>query len=170
MVSMTNTLHNFFGSGLVVKNRGFIINDLASNFEKDRPLNLPGPNKHVRTTMSPLFILDQNGEPFVAAGTPGGSRIPNTMVQICSNIIDFEMDIQAAIDQGRIFQDYSGPLYIEGNIDPRIAIDLEERGHIIEYRRENDEFFGGAQGVMIEKDGTLHGGADSRRDGKAIGY
>lgn len=171
MVAMTNTLSEYFGCTVTVKGRGFVLNNLASNFSPTTgAINAPAPNKKVRSTISPLFLIDPNGNPVATMGTPGASRILTTMAQLVSNVVDFGMDMQTAINQPRIYQNYDGELQIEGGIDITVVNALEVQGHIVNYRGKNDAFFGGAHGVMILPDGTYHGGADPRRDGKALAY
>ena len=80
------------------------------------------------------------------------------------------MDIQAAIEAPRINNYEDGPLKIEARIPADVQAALSARGHELEVKKEFDLYFGGAQGVVIGVDGTLHGGADPRRDGQAAGY
>ncbi|HHY52459.1 MAG TPA: gamma-glutamyltransferase, partial [Clostridiales bacterium] len=157
MVAMTNTLSEYFGCTVTVKGRGFVLNNLASNFSSTATaINAPAPNKKVRSTISPIFLFDLHGKPIATMGTPGASRIITTMSQLVSNIVDFHMDIQTAINQPRIYQNYDGPLKIEGGIDISVVNALERKGHIVEYYGKNDAYFGGAHAVMILPDGTYH--------------
>ena len=90
---------------------------------------------------------------------------------LISDLIDFDMDIQTAINTPRINNYESGPLKIEARIPADVQQELVEMGHKLRVKKDFDLYFGGAQGVVIDqKSGVLHGGADPRRDGKAIGY
>jgi gamma-glutamyltranspeptidase/glutathione hydrolase len=172
MVAMTNTLSTYFGSTVTVYDRGFILNNLSFNFSLASPngRNAPEPNKKVRSSISPLLIFSPEGKPFATIGTPGAGRIPTTMSQIVSNLVDFHMDVQDAINQPRIFQDSDGALSVEGGISEDVLKELQRRGHILELHTAHDMFFGGVQGVLRLPDNTMEGGADPRRDGKALAY
>jgi len=172
MVAMTNTLSDYFGSTVTVKGRGFVLNNLSFNFStvSYSACNFPQPNKKVRSTKSPTFIFKPDGTPYATIGTPGAGRIVTTIPQLISNLIDFNMNIQDAINQPRVFQDRDGALFVEKGINPSTLRELENRGHIIRVRQELDMYFGGAQGGLILTDGSLEGGADPRRDGKSLAY
>jgi gamma-glutamyltranspeptidase/glutathione hydrolase len=120
--------------------------------------------------MSPTLIL-KDGKPFATLGSPGGKRIITTMALLISNLVDYDMGIQTAINAPRFNNYESGPLKIEARIPADVRKALEAKGHKLDIRKEFDLYFGGAQGIVIDQDtGMLHGGADPRRDGKAIGY
>lgn len=169
MVAMTNTIGDLFGNGVVVKDYGFFMNNGSFNFSTAFKANYPAPGKKVRSSIAPSLIFDPDGSPLATLGTPGGSRIPGTVTQIISNIIDFDMTMQDAIDAPRIYQNYNDGLYIEGHMAPETVYEMKLRGHNVIERGKYDYFFGGVQGVKIDND-TLNGAADPRRDGKAIGY
>lgn len=122
MVAMTNTVSDFFGCGITVKGCGFFMNNGSFNFSSVYKANQPRPGQKVRSSISPTLIFSPNGSPLATFGTPGGSRIPGTVTQIVSNIVDFGMDMQDAIDAPRIYQNYNDGLYIEGHMDPRRLI------------------------------------------------
>jgi gamma-glutamyltranspeptidase/glutathione hydrolase len=110
------------------------------------------------------------GRPFMTIGTPGGSRIIGALAQIILNIVEFQMNIDEAIEAPRIHA-YKETLHVEGRISEAIIEDLKKRGHTIKIHQNYDNYFGGAQGILVDpQTGELHGGADSRRDGAAIGY
>ena len=125
--------------------------------------------KRPLSSMSPTIILDENDEPFAAVGTPGSTRIITTMAQIVSHVIDHDMDIQDAIDTPRFFCD-GGDLYMETRIPESVANELSEMGYSIQRTSDYDTYYGGVHGVVKLDDGTLRGGADPRRDGKALGF
>ena len=171
MVAMTNTVSDFFGCGITVKGCGFFMNNGSFNFSSVYKANQPRPGQKVRSSISPTLIFSPNGSPLATFGTPGGSRIPGTVTQIVSNIVDFGMDMQDAIDAPRIYQNYNDGLYIEGHMDPETTYTMKLKGHQVIERGKLDYFFGGVQGVKIDPEtGELHGAADPRRDGKALGY
>jgi gamma-glutamyltranspeptidase/glutathione hydrolase len=170
MVSMTNSVGLYFGCGVVPKNTGFVLNTYVFNFSKDYEVNKAAPGKRARSTMSPTIIL-KDGKAFATLGTPGGGRIPGTVMQIISNIIDHGMGIQDAINQPRIHQLHKNALYVEGSIPENVRNELAKKGHEIELKGTNDAYFGGVQGIVRDLEtNEMHGGADSRRDGKAFAY
>lgn len=171
VVSMTNTLGTFFGCGTGVAGRGFLLDNQMNDFSvEDWEANFPSPGKRPRSSMSPTIIFTPNGIPYAALGSPGGEAIVTTMVQVISNILDHGMTVQEAIDAPRIYQNYSGKLVVEGNLDADVAASLEAIGHELERKNANSSFFGGVQGVINNGDGSWTGGADPRRDGKALAY
>jgi gamma-glutamyltranspeptidase/glutathione hydrolase len=120
--------------------------------------------------MSPTLLL-KDGKPFATLGSPGGKRILTTVAMLISDLVDYDMDIQSAINAPRINNYESGPLKIEARIPADVQDALRQMGHELEIKKAFDLYFGGAQGVVIEDNGGIkHGGADPRRDGKAIGY
>jgi len=173
IVSLTQTINYFFGSGVIVPGTGIIMNNEMDDFSTSpTSVNAPEPGKIPLSSMSPT-IIEKDGKPFIILGTPGGTRIFTAMAQIISNVIDFGMSMDEAIEAPRMHCYSSGgkdkPIYYETRI-PAITIKtLELLGNAVEKKVDYDLYFGGAQGIMI-KDGWIHGGADSRRDGAAMGY
>ena len=172
-VALTQTINYFFGSGVIVPGVGIIMNNEMDDFAKspDSP-NAPEPGKIPLSSMSPT-IIEKDGDTFMVLGTPGGTRIFTAMTQIISNVIDFGMSMDEAIEAPRMHCFSSGgearPIYVESRI-PAITIEaLRALGNEVEVRGAHDLYFGGAQGIMLKK-GVLFGGGDSRRDGVAIGY
>ena len=172
-VALTQTINYFFGSGVIVPGVGIIMNNEMDDFAKspDSP-NAPEPGKIPLSSMSPT-IIEKDGDTFMVLGTPGGTRIFTAMTQIISNVIDFSMSMDEAIEAPRMHCFSSGgearPIYVESLI-PAITIEaLRALGNEVEVRGAHDLYFGGAQGIMLKK-GVLFGGGDSRRDGVAIGY
>ena len=126
--------------------------------------------KRPLSSMSPTLIL-KDGKPLATIGSPGGKRIISTMAFLISNLVDFDMGIQTAINTPRFHNSETGTLKIESRIPADVQKALLEKGHELVVKKDFDLYFGGAQGVLIDqKSGELHGGADPRRDGKAIGY
>lgn len=170
MVAVTQTINWTFGSGLVVNDYGFVLNNEISDFspEPDSPNSVDGGKKPL-SSMSPTIVLNEDNTPLMVIGSPGGSRIIPTITQVISNVIDYDMDIQEAIDTYRMYDNTKDKIVYEGGISDETINKLEAMGHKIEkYEDGYDKHFGGVQGVQY-KDGKLIGGADSRRDGKALG-
>ena len=172
-VALTQTINYFFGSGVVVPDVGVIMNNEMDDFAKspDSP-NAPEPGKIPLSSMSPT-IIEKDGETFMVLGTPGGTRIFTAMTQIISNVIDFGMSMDEAIEAPRMHAYSSGgkamPIYVESLIPVMTVETLRMLGNEVSVREAHDLYFGGAQGIML-KNGVLFGGGDSRRDGVAVGY
>jgi len=110
-VALTYTLHAVFGSGLVVEEAGFLLNNELADFSpKDDVPNAHGvlgkssnsiePNKRSLSSMTPTIMLSE-GRPFVVIGTPGGTTIFNSVFQVLLNLFDFQMDAQDAVSATR---------------------------------------------------------------------
>ena len=175
MVACTQTINDFYGNKVAIPGYGFIMNDEMDDFSSDpTSVNCVAGGKRPLSSMSPSIVLYPDGTPFLTIGTPGGLRIWPTITQIMERMIDYDMDIQEAIDTARIFDNHKMTLYYESDgvtpITPEIVAELEARGHVTGDKGAWNLFFGGVQGIAILKDGTLRGGADPRRDGKALAY
>jgi len=171
MVACTKTINHFFASGITAPGTGILLNDQMDDFDK-RPgqANSIAGGKRPLSSMSPTLML-KDGLPFATIGSPGGKRIISTVALLISNLVDYDMDIQAAIDAPRFNNYEKGGLKIESRIPADIQESLVQKGHELVLKKDFDLYFGGAQGVVIDQDsGQMHGGADPRRDGKASGY
>lgn len=166
MVSLTQTLGNFFGSKVMVN--GILLNNGRVNFSENSPANLIEPNKRPRSSITPTLVFRQ-GRPLMALGSPGAGRIIATVAQILVNIVDFDMDVETANSAPRFFcQKFDDHLYLEGSVDPAVAEGLTRMGHDVRILGHLDLFFGGVQIAAIRPDGAgLVGSADPRRGGNA---
>lgn len=168
MVAVTQT--NNGGSGIVAEGTGVLLNNEMADFSTgEKSVNAIKGGKRPLSSMSPTIILNADGTPFATIGTPGGTRIITTIVQIISHLIDHKMDIQAAIDTPRFFNT-SGKLMMETRIPEAVSDELAKMGHEISRTKDWDTYYGGVHGVVAVDKDTLRGGADPRRDGKALGY
>lgn len=171
MVACTKTINHFFASGITAPGTGILLNDQMDDFDK-RPgqANSIAGGKKPLSSMSPILLL-KDGKPYATMGSPGGKRIITTMALLISDLVDYDMDIQTAIDTPRVNNYEKGPLKIESRIPLDVQSALVEKGHELELKKAFDLYFGGAQGIVIDHEtGEMHGGADPRRDGKASGY
>lgn len=168
IVSVTQT--NNGGSGVTAVGTGVLLNgemaDFATGWDNANSIEA---GKRPLSSMSPTIILDPDGNPYAAIGSPGSVRIITTMAQVVSHIIDHHMDIQTAINMPRFFCN-GGDLYMETRIDTSVSDALEAMGYTIQCTKDYDTYYGGVHGVLKQADGSLRGGADPRRDGKALGY
>ena len=104
IVSYTFTIEQIGGSGMVVPGRGFLLNNELTDFDPTPGLaNSPGPGKRPRSSMSPTIVFS-GGRPILALGSPGGSTIITTVLQILVNQIDFGMSLPDAIAAPRASQ------------------------------------------------------------------
>ncbi|HKZ80848.1 MAG TPA: gamma-glutamyltransferase [Pyrinomonadaceae bacterium] len=180
-VANTYTLNNSYGSAVVVKGTGILMNDEMDDFAaKPGTPNLYGliqgernavaPRKRPLSAMTPTFVLRKDGSLWFTVGTPGGPTIINTVLCVITNVIDFNMNIQQAIDAPRIHHQWLPdelvfePYGLSGDTQKV----LTEFGHKLARPR----YLGDAEGIMIEeKTGTRLGATDPRRsDGLALGY
>ncbi|MDP3178326.1 MAG: gamma-glutamyltransferase, partial [Spirochaetaceae bacterium] len=174
MVALTQTLSSFFGAAVAVPGTGIVLNNEMANFngKKGNPAYLPG--KRMNTTIAPTLVM-KDGEAFATLGTPGAMRIVPTLAQLVTDLIDYGMGIQQAIEAPRMYcTSLKGPgkttIELEGFLFPEKEIAaLKAMGYVVKSYDVRDLYFGGVQGIVI-KDGMLHGGADPRRDGAVLGY
>jgi len=180
-VSNTYTLNNSYGSAAVAKGTGLLLNDEMDDFAaKPGTPNMYGliqgernavaPKKRPLSAMTPTIVLRKDGSLWFTVGSPGGPTIINTVLCIITNVVDYEMNIQQAIDFPRIHHQWlpdelvGEPFGLSG--DTQRA--LTARGHKLAKLR----YLGDAEGIMIEeKTGMRLGATDPRRsDGQAVGY
>ncbi len=175
IVSLTQSISDFFGTGIVPEGTGFLLNNQMVDFSiNPKSSNAPNPNRRPVSSMGPL-IMFKNGQPFLVLGSPGGTRIFPSLAQIIINITDFGMSLDEAIEAPRFFS-YSvagkpRPISVESRIPEATLKALEGLGHQITIKEGYDKYFGGAQSLMLLRDKKIIlGGADSRRDGVGAGY
>ena len=168
VVSMTTSVEAPFGSHLMAG--GMILNNQLTDFsfvpeEDGKPVaNAVAPGKRPMSAMDPVIVFDKDGDFYAAMGSPGGSRIIGYVTQSLVAVLDWQMDMQSAFDQPR-FLDRNGPLEIEeGTSLEKLIPDLKALGHDVLPEKINS----GLHGIRVTPNG-LDGGADPRREGKAIG-
>jgi len=134
-------------------------------------VNSVEPGKRPLSSISPTLVLDPQGRSYMTLGSPGATRIFPTIAQVISNVIDFGMPIQDAINAPRVFQMASGALNLEGRYSINAYEALKKLGHAVTVRGDWDAYFGGVHAVLYDYDaGILYGGADPRRDGQAAAF
>ena len=171
MVAVTQTINLAFGSKVVVKGCGFVFNDEMNDFSADPSSpNAIAPGKTPLSSMSPTVVLNEDGSPFMVLGSPGSMRIITTVTQVISNVIDHSMTLEEAIDAPRIYADTQGVLHYEDRFDAATIAALAEMGYEVGAVDPYYRSYGSVQAVHYDEDGTLVGGADPRRDGKALAY
>ncbi len=166
-VAFINSIFDDFGSGIVAPESGIVLHNRGSGFviEPGHP-NCIGPRKRPLHTIIPA-LLTRNDRAVMAFGVTGGHFQPIGQMQLLSNLIDHGLSLQQAIDQPRIFA--RGEAFeVEHTIGAQTIEALTRLGHRIT-PAENP--LGTAQAIRIDwQSGVLHGGADARRDGVAMGW
>ena len=170
VVALTQSINSFFGSGIVVPGTGILLNNHLADFDsKAGGPNAIGPGKRPTSSIAPTLVF-KNGNPALILGTPGATRIVSALAQIIINVIDFGMGLDEAIEAPRVHC-LSKTLAVEGRIPSEIIETLKSWGHPVKVYPDWDNYFGGAQGILIDtRNKKLFGAADSRRDGAAAGY
>ena len=177
-VAVTYTLNGGYGSGVTVPGLGFLLNNEMDDFAaKPGSPNMFGlvqgeanaiqPNKRPLSSMVPTIIM-RDGRLFMLVGSPGGSRIPSSVLQVILNVIDFGMNAQDAVDAPRIHHQWQpDKLYLERGISPDTAALLRARGYAVE---QSENVVLGRVEAIVNDHGWLEGGSDGRGSGKAAGY
>jgi gamma-glutamyltranspeptidase/glutathione hydrolase len=180
-VANTYTLNGWFGAGVVAIGTGVLLNNEMDDFtSKPGVPNLYGaiqsernaiaPRKRPLSSMTPTFVLRPDGSLYFAIGSPGGTTITNTVMQVITNIIDHGMNIQEAIDAPHLHHQWLPDEIVEEplGLSPETRKALEERGH---HFAPEPKSMSDLQGIMIDSETKMRlGGSDSRQDGAAIGY
>jgi gamma-glutamyltranspeptidase/glutathione hydrolase len=168
VVSVSQTIGHFFGSGVVAQGYGIVLNDDISDMERfpGHP-NSIGASKRSVANMAPTIVF-KGGRPRLALGTPGSVRIFPAMSQVIGNVLFQKMDLERAVAAGRVHWE-ENRFFFEGDIPDDVrARAKKELDQPVTERRKQDLFFGGVHGVEILDDGTIVGVADPRRDGVAV--
>jgi len=171
IVSNTYTLNSFYGSQVMAKGTGVLLNDIMSGFSNQAGgRNEIKPGKRPLSSMTPTIVLHPDGSAWFALGSPGSATIPNTVFQVIVNIVDSKMSLRDAIEFPRIHHQ-NQPDRVDA--EPAalifdIAETLKSFGHKI---NPNLRSQGDVHAIMVE-DGTgwRLGWSDGRRGGHARGY
>ncbi len=168
-VSNTYTINFSYGSGIVVDGAGFLLNNEMDDFSAKPGVpnaygliggeaNKVEPGKRMLSSMTPT-IVKRDGKNFLITGSPGGSRIITTTLQVLMNVIDHDMNIQSAVSAPRMHHQWlPDEIRVEAGFSPDTLELLRERGHTISL----EPAMGAAQSITI-RDGMFYGGADPRR-------
>lgn len=166
-IAFINSIFDDFGSGIVAPASGIVLHNRGSGFVIDpgHPNTIAGHKRPLHTIIPAL--LTRNDRAVLPFGVTGGHFQPIGQMQLLSNLIDHGMSLQQAIDQPRIFA--RGDLFEVERLVPRASLEaLGRLGHSVTYAQNP---LGTAQAIRIDwESGVLHGGADGRRDGVALGW
>jgi gamma-glutamyltranspeptidase / glutathione hydrolase len=170
-VSCTYTLNFSYGVGMVAEGTGIMMNNELDDFAAKPGVpnayglvggdaNAPGAGKRPLSSMSPTIVF-RDGKPLLVTGSPGGSRIITTVLQVVSNVIDHGMNVAEATEAARVHHQW---LPDELRVERGLSIDtirlLQARGHKVEVRQA----MGSTHSIMMTKQG-FEGASDQRQAG-----
>jgi gamma-glutamyltranspeptidase / glutathione hydrolase len=163
MVSMTNTLSNFFGSGLAVS--GFFLNDQLKNFDPDpASVNAVAPLKRPRSFVAPMMLLEDD-RPVLGIGSPGGRRIPNAVAQVIVRWAGHGEELEAAVQHPRFHMERER-LLVEAPIGDDVVQTLTSWGYEVREHLPTTEYYGAIQALEVDWDtGEVTGADEIRRQG-----
>lgn len=177
-VAVTTTLNDSFGSRVTAEGLGFLLNDEMDDFAAKQgvpnlygliqgPANAIGPGKRPLSSMTPTMVL-KDGKLFLVLGSPGGARIITTVANILMGVLDYDLDIQQAVDSPRFHHQWMPDItFMENGISSDTRKMLSAMGHTI----KQESYW--SDGECIEVDlttGERLGASDSRNNGKAVGF
>ncbi|WP_332630827.1 gamma-glutamyltransferase [Halalkalibacter flavus] len=174
-VSFIQSIYHDFGSGIIPKQTGILLQNRGSFFSLDENnVNSLEPNKRTFHTLNPAMLLKENSS-YLVYGTMGGEGQPQTQAALVTRIVDYQFDVQAAIEAprwlyGRTWGASSNNLKVESRVPNEIIQALEGVGHDIEVVEEFTDVMGHAGAILIDDHNVKRGGADPRGDGLALGY
>jgi gamma-glutamyltranspeptidase / glutathione hydrolase len=180
-VALTTTVNYTFGACLVARGTGVLLNDQMDDFAAapDAPnayglvqgeANAIAPGKVPLSSMAPTLVF-QKGRPaevMLAVGSPGGSTIPTTVVQVISHVVDAKLDVAQAVGLGRLHhQLFPESVRVDpAALEPKTQAALEGLGHAL----KRTGFWGNPQAVMVDPEtGLRSAGSDPHREGQALG-
>jgi len=178
-VSSTYTLNGFYGSGVVIKGTGVLMNNEMDDFSiKPGIPNLYGlvgseanavePEKRMLSSMTPT-IVEKNKKPYLVVGSPGGAKIITSVAQVISNVIDFKMNVREAVEAPRFHHQWLPDVvrYEKFGFSTDVLYNLEKKGHNL----EKIDYLGNVQAILWDEDSAeWTGWSDPRRNGESKGY
>jgi gamma-glutamyltranspeptidase/glutathione hydrolase len=175
LISVIQSLFNNFGSGVVPPGTGVVLQNRGRHFSLDpsHPAAFAPRKRPFHTLMASIATRDER--PVLGFATMGGNGQAMFHLQVMTNLFDYGMDIQEAIERPRFLigaflpGDPDDVTHVESRVPGEVLAALEAKGHRV---RAAPEFFwrcGHAHGIVVH-DGTLMGGADARGDGVALGF
>ena len=177
-VANTYTINFPYGMGLVAEGTGILLNNEMDDFSAKPGVpnaygliggdaNAVEPGKRPLSSMSPTIVL-KDGKPLLVTGSPGGSRIITTTLQVIMNVIDHGMNVAEATQAVRVHHQWlPEELWVEEGLSPDTLRLLRAKGHSVVVKRA----MGSTQSIMLAPDGLLFGASDPRQAGAAsLGY
>ncbi len=177
-VSITTTLNSTYGSKIFVNGAGFLLNNEMDDFSIKPGVpntygligaeaNAIAPGKRMLSSMTPTIVVRED-ELFMVVGTPGGSTIITSVLQVISNVVDHNMNMAAAVNAYRVHHQWRpDTLFVEADaLDSLTSMRLGKMGHTLLVRKP----IGRVDAILVHDDGMLEGGADIREEDTALGY
>jgi len=181
MVALTTTLNSYFGNKVVVPGTGILLNNEMNDFsiKKNTPnqfdligreANAIAPGKRMLSSMSPTLVT-KDKKPFLIVGSPGGSTIITTALQVIVNVIDYGMSVDDAVSAPRFHHQWLPDMimYDKYGISPDTIAALKAMGHSNFREIPYGRGIGDANAIMITNS-QISGIKDPRNEGAAIGY
>lgn len=183
-VANTYTLNGGYGSGVTIPGTGVLMNNEMDDFTSkpgapnkfgliQGDVNSIAPRKRPLSAMTPTLVF-KDGRLMLVTGSPGGPTIINTVLQIVTNVIDFQMTPMQAVEAGRIHHQWMPDVvtYEKLSMSTDTIRALEARGHAVRMRQSYEGTYqGDAETIFIDDNGLRHGAADLRKgDAAAVGY
>ncbi|MGD0415915.1 MAG: gamma-glutamyltransferase [Terriglobales bacterium] len=169
IVSLIQSNYEAFGSGVVVRGMGFALQDRGALFSLDpRSPNALAPRKRPFHTIIPGFM--ERGEQHIGFGIMGGANQPLAHAQFVSNVVDYGMNIQEALENARftVSPQRGCNIVIESRVTPEVRQKLSAMGHQLDVRHEYTTAMGRGQAVLHDsKSKVNYGASDARADGSA---
>ncbi len=178
-VAVTYTINSYFGAGVVAPGTGFLLNNEMDDFTtklgeanqfglRQGKANLIEPGKRPLSSMSPTLVT-KDGQVYLVTGSPGGSTIPTTVLQVITNVVDYGMNLRDAVNSPRLhYQGIPDNIVSEPQaITPETFRGLKLRGYNIMPFKE----WGAAESILVNPDGRIEGVNDIRKPaGRAIAF
>ena len=181
LVSVTPSSFAGLAQGMILGDTGILLNTRGCYFwpNPENP-NCIAPHKRPRTTPC-TFIVLKNGQPFMSLGTPGGDSQAQCDLQVLSNIVDYGLNVQEAVEAPRFcgysfpqspwpHDEYPNRLVLEGRISSSVADSLRDNGHDVEITGPWGITNGFTPILMDQETGVYHGGADPRKESVMLGW
>lgn len=171
MVSLTATLGQAFGSGVMPRGTGVVLSDVMTWFDP-RPgrASSIAPGKRILWAVAPTLVF-REGRAFLAVGAPGARRLITAILQSVVNVVDHGMGPQDAVNEPRVHCEGRETL-LDARVPERIRRALAAMGHRVVVREETfaSSYFGRPNAILVGDDGRLRGGVNRLKPSLAAGY
>jgi gamma-glutamyltranspeptidase / glutathione hydrolase len=185
-IAVTTTLNAWFGSRVTAEGLGFLLNNEMDDFAAKQgvpnaygliqgPANAIGPGQRPLSAMAPTIVL-KDGKLFLVLGSPGGPRIISTVANILIGVVDYQRNIQEAVNAPRFHHQWLPDMTrVEQNFSPATVKLLEKMGHKIDFGIGEsgswEAYWSDGECVAVDlSTGDRLGASDQRNNGRAIGY
>ena len=168
VVSYTTTIEQVFGSGIMVPEYGFLLNNELTDFDAEPGgANEVQPNKRPLSSMTPTIVFN-DGQPVLTVGSPGGQTIITSVLQTILNTYEYDLSLEDALNEPRIFTNGPDTYSYEEGISEDIISELNDMGHGF---TEDPAPIGNVNSIMYNTDDSTYTGAtDENRNGAAFGF